>query len=432
MTGTGLMTRHRGAGLPRWLLVPGVIVAVLGLVLLTISVVAVPWGMIDLQVYHWGGDTAWHSNNVYDQRDVNDAGLPFTYTPMALMAFMAMALLPVTPLKIVIAVGTVLAQAATVWIALGIAGFRRSAGRVGLTLLLTAVTLWLEPVQQTLGFGQVDVLLMLMVMGDLSLDGRRRGKGVLLGVATGFKLIPGIFIGYLLVTRRFRAAAVSAGTLVATIAAGFVLLPAESRRYWIDGVFADSSRVGGVGYVGNQSLQGLLFRSLKNGVDGTRPYWLAAALVIGVGGLALAAWAARRGEELLGISVAAMAGLLASPISWSHHWVWIAVVLVTVVTFALRYRSILLWAVTVLLTSLFVAYPMAVENLSRRPMGLIWSVPFRDDKELHWDAAQILIGNLYVVAGLVLLVGTAGWMLSSAPGPGQADSTASTPITARR
>ena len=395
--------RPEARELPKAFLAPGVLALVTVFVVVAVAVANAPWNMIDLKVYHWGGATAWHTDTVYDQVDTQDADLPFTYTPAALLVFMLMALVPVGVLQFVITIGTVLALMATLWIALGIAGFERGKGRAGLVLLLTAGAICLEPVQQTLGFGQVDVLLMLMVIGDLALKDDRRGKGVLIGLATGLKLVPGIFILYLLVTRRFRAAVVSAVTVVATIAAGFALLPTESRRYWIDGVFADSSRVGHVDFVGNQSLQGVFVRLLKHGAASALPFWLVTAILIGVGGLLLAAWAARRGEELLGIAIAALAGLLVSPISWSHHWVWVAVMMAAVASFAVRPGWSPLWVVIPLLFAVFAAYPMVEESKPRQPLGLIWSVPFRNDQELTWKGLQILVGNSYVVAGLILL-----------------------------
>src|SRR5690606_24023381 len=123
-------------------------------------------------------------------------------------------------------------------------------------------------------------------------------------------------------TRRWRATIVSSATFAATVVVGAVALPAESKDFWFDRLFMDSERVGGVGYVGNQSLHGTIAR-LAGSVDAAELWWWASVLVVGALGMVLAAWASRRGREVMGVLLCALTGLLVSPISWSHHWVWL-------------------------------------------------------------------------------------------------------------
>ena len=52
-----------------------------------------------------------------------------------------------------------------------------------------------------------------------------RWQGLATGLAAGVKLTPLIFLAYLAITGRVRAAVTAAGTFVATVAAGFILLP---------------------------------------------------------------------------------------------------------------------------------------------------------------------------------------------------------------
>jgi hypothetical protein len=86
--------------------------------------------------------------------------------------------------------------------------------------------------------------------------------------------------------------------------------------------------------------------------------------------------------------------------------VWAAPLLAALVALAWRHRSLLYWLLATALTGLFVAYPMRVEDHTRRPMGIIWSVPFRGDRELAWNGSQILVGNLYVWIGLLVIFAT--------------------------
>ena len=104
---------------------------------------------------------------------------------------------------------------------------------------------------------------------------------------------------------------------------GFVILPADSRTWWFDGLFFQGGRTGFTGWAGNQSLDGLITR-LTGSIDAARPAWIAAAVVVGAVGVTAAALLDRKGYPLPGLLMAALTGLLVSPISWDHHWVWIA------------------------------------------------------------------------------------------------------------
>jgi alpha-1,2-mannosyltransferase len=367
------------------------------------------WNPVDLQVYYWGGTTARHTHHVYDlDFHIGTLGLPFTYTPFALEVFKALSYVGELTLQWLVACGSIVALIASAWVAWGLAGYRRNLGRLGAALAVAGLALWTEPMMQNLNFGQVNVFLMLIVLLDFAQRDRWWTKGIGIGLAAGFKLVPAIFIVYLVATRRLRAAAVATGTLAATVLGGFVLMPREAHRYWIDGLFDDPARVGNVNYVGNQSLQGLLARTLGLDTHGVKPYWLAAVVLIAAVAVPLSVWAHRRGEELLGVAATAMFGLLVSPISWSHHWVWLAVFLVA--GGCLLHSCRAPWWGWLLATGpylLCVAWPaVAFSDLQNRtvlPNGLIWSVPYNNNAEDHWTGLQVLIGNLYPLLGVLLL-----------------------------
>jgi alpha-1,2-mannosyltransferase len=349
--------------------------------------------MIDLAVYRWGGDLALSGDQLY-QASFN-GHLLFTYTPFAAVTFMPLALVPGSVVELLsVAVG-IAAIVAVAWMALGALGPVPASKRAGLALLVSAVALQLEPVRETLAFGQINMVLMALVVGDLCLPARSRWKGVGIGVATGLKLTPAIFIVYLLGTRRVPAALRAMAAAAGTVAIGFAVLPTESRQFWIDRAFLESERVGGVAYVANQSIHGTLIR-WTGGVAGAEAAWWVLAALIGTSGLALAAWLGRHRSDLAGVLVCALTGLLVSPVSWSHHWVWVVPALAIGVAVALRRP--LTWVVVVPATALFLGVPSK---------GLIWSVPHTGDQELDWTLGQALVGNLYVVAGLAALAGVA-------------------------
>lgn len=212
---------------------------------------------------------------------------------------------------------------AVVWLLLGRLGVT---GRERRSRLLPAVALAflpLSPVAGTLLVGNVNILLMGLVLADL-LWARGRYRGILIGIAAGIKLTPLIFVPYLLLTGRIRAGVTALLSFAGTVGAGVLLLPGGSRDFW-GGGFLDSSRTRPPGEEAfGSSIRGVVLSLLP---DPLAPVWLPLSLATGVAGIALAVQASRRGEELLGIVVTAVTGLLISPVTWYLHWVWCVPVL---------------------------------------------------------------------------------------------------------
>jgi alpha-1,2-mannosyltransferase len=179
-----------------------------------------------------------------------------------------------------------------------------------------------EPVRETVNFGQVNILLLFMVVGDLLVlvRGGSRLGGIGIGLATAIKLTPGVFIVYLLVTRRWRAAAVSTATAAAATWAAATFAPDASRVFWTDAMW-NTDRVGSPTFVSNQALSGLVARLFNP--DPMKPLWLLLVL----GALAVWAWRARKavkaGDDLAGLALTGLVGCMVSPISWIHHLVWV-------------------------------------------------------------------------------------------------------------
>jgi alpha-1,2-mannosyltransferase len=219
---------------------------------------------------------------------------------------------------------------------------------------------------------------MLPILIDLSLPDRSRFKGIGIGLATASKLLPGLFIVYLLLTRRIRAAVMATATFVVLTAAGWAIQPGGSYDYWLSGRAFDSHRVLmmlGPRYVGNQSLQGVVARVLGIETQNSLP-WMAAVLVAAIGGLSLAVWAQRRGEEAMGMVIVGLTALLISPVSWSHYWLWIApmtLVLIDVVRRAVGRAQIVAAGVASVALLPFLMWPSRTTPISAFiPNGLIW------------------------------------------------------------
>ncbi len=327
------------------------------------------------------------------------AGLHFTYAPIAAGFFAVLAVVKVQIVKVLVTAASVASLVGVLWLTWGKLGYGRSARRLSATLCTAAVALWLEPVRQTLSFGQVNLVLMLIIVADLCMPDSRWWKGVGVGLAAGFKLTPLIFIPYLLLTRRYRAAAVATATFGVTVAVSLVVLPAAAEHYWLDGLFLNPNRLGGIRYIGNQSLNGALLRLLGS-TPAEQPYRLVIEAIVAITGLLVAAWVSRRGQEMAGILICALTGLLVSPVSWSHHWVWVAPALVVLAELATsprwlpasRSRRLRSWLGMAMVAAVLVVFS-----------GVLWAVPSDAAAGYVMTGPQQLIGDLYVLVGLLSL-----------------------------
>ena len=217
----------------RALLIAGAAVAAVAAVAYLVAVATHPMDAMlkgfDLQVYLGGGQQALHhSGNLYTWYYENHPGIQFTYTPFAALLFAAGSALPFHALMALVAAVSAVALAATIWIAFRELGWQPMA-RAGATLLLTGLVFWTEPVQRALFLGQVELVLMALVVWDLCQPDRRWWKGAATGLAAGIKLVPLLFIVYLVLTRRFRQAAVAVAAFAVTVVIGFAALPAPVR-----------------------------------------------------------------------------------------------------------------------------------------------------------------------------------------------------------
>jgi alpha-1,2-mannosyltransferase len=332
-------------------------------------------GFVDLSAYRYGGRLVLDGLPLYGSRDPA-TGLRFTYPPFAALAMVPLAMVPgwlATALWTAASVGALAAVVLVVCRAL-----RRTVSG-WLVALLTAAALALEPVWQNLTFGQINLLLMLAVLIDL-VQPERRWSGVLVGIAAGVKLTPLVFVVLLVLVGRRTTAGRALLAFAGTVAIGFVMIPGSAKQYWTDDL-VKAGRVGPPELAHNQSVFGVLTRLL----DGPPPtlLWLAVAGPLALAVVVVGAVCWRRGDRVLGTGLGALAMLLASPISWSHHWVW-AVPIGLVLWERSRWAGVGWIAV-------FVARPF------------VWP-PWGQRAEYGWSPIEHLYGNAYVLAALALTV----------------------------
>ncbi|MBZ4323188.1 glycosyltransferase 87 family protein [Streptomyces sp. SCA2-4] len=277
---------------------------------------------LDLRVYHDAAPLVL-SGGLYDyvlHTSPPIPALPFTYPPFAALVFLPLAYLPwaaAVCLWQAVSVAAVFVVCGCAVRLLGSGDRFRDRSRA---LLWTAAGLWLEPVRHTLDQGQVNLLLGALVLGAVAALRTAAGRGAAVGVAAAVKLTPAFGGLYFLATRQWRAAAWAVATACAATALAWLVAPRESARYWTT-LVTDTRRVGPLWTVRNQSLRGALGRLLGHDAALSAAWWPAVALIT-----ALAAYAVFRAvarQDLLAVLITAeLYGLLLSPISWSHHWIW--------------------------------------------------------------------------------------------------------------
>jgi alpha-1,2-mannosyltransferase len=327
----------------------------------------------DLEVYLRGAQALVTRAPIYTQQP---GVLPFTYPPFAAVAFTPLHLLSSVSARWVFTLGSL----ASYLVAVGVVGRRLRLPWRHLALVALA-GMALEPFVRTMLLGQVNLYLMSAVVVDCLLI-RSSRRGWLVGLAAGIKVVPGVFVLYFVLQRDRRSALHAVCGFLATVAFGAVVAPQDSLRYWSGGLFG-ISHFGPAAVVDgkNQSLVGELTRISAN----PSPL-MVTELVLFASALALAVVAAQRqlrsGDDVAALTAVAIGGLLASPLSWTHHWVWCVPAVMVLVS---RRQWVLAW----LTVAVFAAGPE-------------WGVTVLPSQHTLTLLQQVAC-TTYVVAGAVLV-----------------------------
>lgn len=338
---------------------------------------SVTWNFVDLTDFYYGGVSVLDGVDVYAPRP---GVLAFNYPPFAAVAFVPLAVIGLSASKVAFTAGTLIAYAVC------LIAVRRAVGaRWATTILLGVAGLSLEPVVRTLVLGQVGVILMALVLADCFLM-PARFRGLLVGIAAGIKLTPALFVVYFLLRRDWRAAAIASAAGAATVAVGWIAAPGSSQGYWLGG-FDKFDRFGALAFSPvNQSVRSFVSRAAADA-----PPWVMWAVIAAAAVLALstAVLQARRGHWTSVALSLAGATLLLSPISWTHHWVWVVPTLVALV----HLRHLVAAAIIGLV---FYVAPM-------------WTVP----ETGPLTAAQLLVAYAYLWVAVLLLLASAATALTN-------------------
>lgn len=333
----------------------------------------------DLDVYRLGADAWLHGHEVYGHLPDLRIGtnMAFTYPPIAAVLLTPLAVVPFGLASFALSATTIVLVAVVLVVSLRALAIRPSWPLVG---ALLPVALVVEPVRSTLYYGQVNVVLMALVVLDCLARTPRWPRGLLVGLAAAVKLTPAVFVLYFLLRGDRRAAAVAAASCAGATGLGFLLAGRDSVRYWSVAVF-DTDRIGGATRAANQSVKGLLARL---GVESGALWLVLCAALVGLTVLAMRR-AVAAGRPLWALCLNALGTLPLAPVSWCHHWVWCVPVLLVMGVRAWRTRTYAFAAGALLL---FVLSP-----------HWWW------DPRHEWDVWRLLTGNLYVCFAVLVVAG---------------------------
>ncbi|MEV4347341.1 glycosyltransferase 87 family protein [Actinoplanes sp. NPDC049596] len=364
----------------------GILAALALIVLFIVYLAETRNGYFDSKVYYGAIQYWFHGDGgmVYDWLR---PGTPygFTYPPFAGLVMAPMAFLPFGAVVVIAVIATVLTTALLTWWFAGPL-IKRKGWTVWFAYgVAVCLAVAFEPVRETITFGQVNTLLLTLVAGDLlfGLAKGRKWAGVGIGLATAIKLTPGVFILYLLITRRWRAAITASGTAAAVTLVAAAVFPNESREFWTSALW-DTNRVGVLSFLSNQSERGFLARLPIDQVEAK--VWLVCVLLT----LAVWIWKVRsQPDDIMGgLALTGVVGCLISPVTWIHHCVWLIPAIVRCIEAGLS-------------------------GTDKRPLWLGGAAYVIMTSRLTWlwekrprPPLELIGGNLYVWFSLALLIWT--------------------------
>lgn len=393
----GAVDRYLGSAAAR---VVVVVLAVVGTLLHTVGIPGLqqtPPYRIDLDVYRVGGQVFRDGGDLYGELPqlAQGAHLPFTYPPLSAQLFSLLTLVPLAVASALITLATIAVLAYVVHLVLTRTCERPQRELWWLTAAVVAVALWFGPVRETIGFGQVNVFLMALVLVDVIRGRGRWWGGTLTGLAMAIKLTPAVFLLYFVLRRDWRGLATAVVSALAFTGIGHLLTPDDSVRYWTFAI-RDPARIGGLAFTSNQSVNGFVHRL---GFEDTAASvaWFVVSAAIGLG-IAWVAWRLlRSGHEVAAAVAVGHVALFCSPVSWGHHWVWALPAVVLTLVWADRAgrdgdddeRGWLALAGSGVV--IFLGTPQ-------------WWVPHSEGRELGWGPLEHLVGNAYLIWAAVFLV----------------------------
>lgn len=344
-------------------------------------------GGLDVHVYRDGAWRILHGLPLYTEPTI--AGLLYTYTPFSTIAFIPIVAIPWSWVADTWLVLNLLVLFGCVLLSWRILGYRINGQLAAISALLAITLAFIEPVRTTLFYGQINLMLMLLVLWDFSRTDRSKLRGIGVGIAAGIKLVPAYFVVQFLALRQWRSAATAVAAFVASIVLAWIVLPADSRQYWTS-TFFQSNRIADDMHPSNQSIRGVIAHLTHHPAPVW--LWLLIAGTVTLVSLAITVGLFRHGERLLAVTLAGLTACAVSPFSWDHHWVWFVPLFVYLV-----HRAQSHWAWWLVAATLFVSIGAWTWEYDPNyvVVGLFLFPPW-------WPGAQLLINSFVIVYAIVL------------------------------
>lgn len=362
---------------------------------------------IDIDVYRMGGQAWLDGRALYSDGVMfhtrGGLELPFTYPPLAAVVFAPFALLSLdvasiaitlTTLILLIVATAILLSRLDVWpdppqgksAATGEPAWLRRAWLAA--AIVAPAIIFFEPIRSNFDFGQINVVLMTLVIADCVPRKTPWPRGMLLGLAIALKLTPAVFLLYFMLRRDTRALVATAASAVVATLAGFAFAWRDSLEYWTETV-RNTDRIGTATLNTNQNIAGALAR-LGLGEDVRFVLWTVACFAM----LALTVWAALRvlkaEQPVLALVCVAMFGLVVSPVSWSHHWVWVLPTVLVTATVAYRQRHAALAVVSAVGIALMIWTPIVLMPEHEETSASLWR-QLAGGSYVWWAIAVIVV-----------------------------------------
>ena len=413
----------------------------------------------DVYVYWYALNNWFNGNSLYDWYALPDYKMyPFTYPPFGAWSLSPLTWFDYETAARLMIMAIALQTAVIVALIGRSLGWSWGSAFAIAPWVAILVQQCLEPFTQSVGFAQVNTAMMALVMIDVAAPPSWKGRGVASGLAAAIKLTPAIAVLIFLLRRQWRSAITMVATSLTVTLLSWVISPGESARFFFDAMW-DPQRAGDAYYTSNQNLKGFVARALpENAWSITWAIAVVLALVAAVwlclriqaaatsvvtphvisddaapGPLNAATPAAPAGDAaelaasdavttpsavaapsavattpaapvlpenlatLLTAAVIMTLGLLVSPITWSHHWVWGLASVVALIAVTLRLKSAPLAALALVQGALFIMAPH-------------WWFSHGQVNELHWNVVEQLVGSSYTLAAIASGVALA-WAL---------------------
>ena len=349
------------------------VVGVLGLIIATITTaiqVMLTDFPIDMVIYREGVKAFMEGGEVYSAPMMaGDIALPFIYPPFGALVMVPLAgdwFSHAVAGDIMIVLSNLLIGLVVMLLAFALNRQRSnpfvSSDVIAAASLIWGIVLIFEPVRLNNGFAQINIIIMVLVALDLIPRKRLKWlpQGWLIGVAAAIKITPLAMLLYFLVRKEIKpiiTAGISA--IIATLIAAAVRWDVAWEYFSVKLLSMGTGGDFGVqtAYQSNSSIKGAIERlyTSQEGMEAastiTNIIWLCLAIITVVLGGWLMIALMKRGLNIEAWMINAFIMLLISPVSWSHHWVWVAIAIPVLLYRAITWRH-LNWAAGILISIL--------------------------------------------------------------------------------